>query len=112
MVGPCAGGSPEPLLNGRTMRGRLLSGTGAAPPSRASRADPFTPFSNSFQALRLVVPGVALTSRAMAAHGDRGPGVPRLPAPLGTAEAVLDPAPLFVPPKRAPFEPGKARYTS
>jgi hypothetical protein len=50
--------------------------------------------------------------RAMPAEGDHGPDAPRLPVPLGATEAVLDPARLLAPPKRAPFEPGKARYTS
>jgi hypothetical protein len=49
---------------------------------------------------------------AMAADGDRGAEAPRLPVPLGAAEAVLDPARLLAVPKREPFEPGKARYTS
>jgi len=49
---------------------------------------------------------------AVAADGDHGPDAPRLPVPLGATEAVLDPARLLAPPKRAAFEPGKARYTS
>src|SRR5213079_914445 len=49
---------------------------------------------------------------AMAAEGDRGPDAPRLPVPPGATEAVSDPARLLAVPKRAPFEPGKARYTS
>jgi hypothetical protein len=50
--------------------------------------------------------------RAMAAEGDHGIDAPRLPVPLGATEAVLDPARLLAVPQRAPFEPGKARYTS
>ena len=51
-------------------------------------------------------------TRAMAAEGDHGIDAPGLLVPLGATEAVLDPARLFAVPKRAPFEPGKARYTS
>ncbi len=50
--------------------------------------------------------------RAMAAEGEQRIDAPRLPVPLAATEAVLDPARLFASPKRAPFEPGKARYTS
>jgi hypothetical protein len=47
----------------------------------------------------------------VAAIGGHGVDARRLPTPLGATEAVLEPSRLLAPPKRAPFEPGKARYT-
>jgi hypothetical protein len=57
------------------------------------------------------IPVVEKTS-AMAAEENGGADAPRLPAAPGATEAVLDPARLLAPRKRAPFEPGRARYTS
>jgi hypothetical protein len=55
---------------------------------------------------------VGESSTPVAAMGGNGADARRLSTPLGATEAVLDPARLFAMPKRAPFEPGKARYTS
>ena len=88
------------------------------PESRAAKAgssacETITAWSESAASAVTETPSIPVVEKpaATAAEGDRGPGEPRLPVPLGATEAVIDPARLH-PPKRAPFEPGQARYTS
>jgi hypothetical protein len=86
----------------------------AAAEARHSACATTTSTSASAESTMVDAPSIRVVDKpkAMAAEGDGGIDASRLVAPLGATEAVLDPARLLAVPKRAPFEPGKARYTS